>query len=85
MSSSNPALPWIIFVRDKKVFQKKIPNLKLVKILPHTPFRYLISGGLTKYQFLPTFSYPLIRWFDDFISRLFPQISMFVTVELQKV
>lgn len=84
MSDSNPALPWIIFVRDRKIFQKKFPNLKIVEVLPHTPFGYLISGGLTKYQFLPTSTYPLIRWFDNFISKLFPQISMFVTIKLEK-
>ncbi len=85
MSDSNTALPWIIFVRDQKVFQKKFPKLKIVKILSHSPFKYLTSGGLTQYQFLPNFTYPLIRWFDDFISKLFPQISMFVTIEIEKV
>lgn len=85
MSDSNTALPWIIFIRDRKVFEKKFPSLKIIKIYPHSPFKYLFSGGLTKYQFLPTFTYPLIRWFDDFISRLFPQISMFVTIELEKL
>lgn len=84
MSDSNPALPWIIFVRDRKLFEKKFPHLKIVKVLPHTPFRYLISGGLTRYQFLPTSAYHLIRRFDNFVSKLFPQISMFVTIELKK-
>lgn len=85
MSDSNTALPWIIFVRDRKIIQNKFPNLKIVKIYPHSPFKYLFSGGLTPWQFLPTFTYPVIRRFDDFISRLFPQISMFVTIKIEKI
>lgn len=85
MSDSNPALPWIIFVRDKKVFQKKFPNLKVVRVLPHTPFRYLISGGLTRWQFLPTAFYPLVANLEKKLSPLNKLLGMFVTIELKKV
>lgn len=85
MSESNPALPWIIFVRDRKNFQKKFPSLKMVKILPHTPLRYLISGGLTNFQFLPTSFYPLVVSFEKQLSPLNKFLGMFVTIELQKI
>lgn len=85
MSDSNTALPWILFIRDRKVFEQKFPHLKIVKIYPHSPFKYLISGGLSNFQFLPTITYPLIRRFDNFVSKMFPEISMFVTVELEKI
>ena len=84
MSDSNTALPWIVFVRDKKKFEKKFPDLKIVKVEPHTPFLYLLSGGLTSYQFLPTFLYPLAKKFEKLISPLNRWLGMFVTVELQK-
>lgn len=84
MSDSNPALPWIIFVRDRGVFQKKFPNLKLVRFSPHSPFRYLISGGLTNFQFLPTSFYPLIVSLEKYLSPLNKFIGMFVTIELKK-
>jgi SAM-dependent methyltransferase len=85
MSGANTALPWIIFVRDRKIFQKKFPNLKILKISPHTPFTYLISGGLTKYQFLPTATYSLIRFIENILAPLNPLIGMFVTIELKKI
>lgn len=85
MSDSNPALPWIIFVRDRETFEKKFPNLKIVKISPDTPFRYLISGGLTRWQFLPTPLYPLIMKIEKTLSSLNKFIGMFVTIELQKI
>src|SRR5258708_29185936 len=59
LSDANDALPWIIFVRDRKIFEKKFPSLKIIKVVPHTPFLYLISGGLSKPQFIPNFLYPV--------------------------
>lgn len=85
MSDSNTALPWIIFVRDRKIFEKKFPNLKIKKVEGHSPFRYLLSGGLTKPQFVPTAFYPFIKFTEDkLLSPLKNQIGMFVTIELQK-
>lgn len=85
MSDSNPALPWIIFVRDKQIFQKKFPNLKIVRILPHTPLLYLISGGLTRWQFLPSSFYPFVVNLENKLSPLNKLIGMFVTIELKKI
>lgn len=85
MSDSNTALPWIIFVRDRHIFEKEFPNLKIIKVEGHSPFRYLLSGGLTKPQFAPTFTYPFIKFTEDkLLSPLKNQIGMFVTIELQK-
>lgn len=84
MSDSNSALPWIIFVRDRKVFEKKFPSLEIVKLEPHTPFSYLASGGLTKFQFLPTFGYGALRATEEILSPLSYLLGMFITIELQK-
>lgn len=84
MTDSNPTLPWIIFVRDRKLFEEKFPKLKIIKVNPHTPFKYLISGGLTKLQFLPTSFYPLVHSMEKSLSPLNKLIGMFVTIELQK-
>lgn len=85
MSDSNTALPWIIFTRDRKTFVKKFPGLKIIKVEPHTPFRYLVSGGVTKPQLIPTFLYQAILSLENFLSPLKSHLSMFVTIELQKV
>lgn len=85
MSDSNTALPWIVFSRDREKFEKEFPNLEIVKVEPHTPFLYLLSGGLTKWQFLPNSLYPLAVKFERLISPLNRFIGMFVTVELRKV
>lgn len=84
MSDSNQALPWIIFVRDKQIFQKQFPNLKIVAITPHTPFSYLLSGGLSKPQLIPLWGYPLIKKLESLVSPLNKYLAMFVTIEIVK-
>lgn len=86
MSDSNTALPWIIFKRDRKIFEKKFPSLKIRKVRPHSPFRYLLSGGLSKPQLIPTFLYSAVRYFEDkTLLPLLPYLGMFVTIKLEKV
>lgn len=85
LSSSNTALPWIIFVRDRKKFIKKFPHLKIIRVSPHTPFSYLLSGGLSKPQLIPTFFYPFFHFLESLLSPFNHQIGMFVTIELEKI
>lgn len=85
MSHSNTALPWIIFVRDRKKFIRKFPTLKILKVAPHTPFAYLFSGGLSYPQFIPTTLFPMVKFLEIVLSPVNPMIGMFVTVELEKV
>lgn len=85
LSNANGAIPWIIFVRDRQIFIKKFPNLKVTKIRPHTPLRYLLSGGLSKPQFAPSFLYNPIFNLEKLLSPISNVFSMFVTIELKKL
>jgi len=84
LKSANGALPWIIFRRDKSKFLKLFPNLKIVEIRAHTPFRYIISGGLSFPQLLPSFTYPLIVFLEKLLSPLNNFIGMFYTIKILK-
>lgn len=84
MSDSNTALPWIVFVRDRAKFEKKYPKLKIIKVSPHTPFSYLVSGGLKDIQFLPTVFYPILKLLEKLLSPLNSMLGMFVTVVIEK-
>lgn len=85
LSDANDALPWIIFVRDRAIFEIKFPNLKLRKITVHTPISYLISGGLTKPQLLPSFTFRTIRFIEKLLGPLNNYLGMFATIEIEKV
>jgi SAM-dependent methyltransferase len=85
LSDANGALPWIVFECDQELFKQKFPNLKVKQIIPHTPFRYLCSGGLSKPQLLPSFMYPVVKFVEKILAPFKRQLSMFVLIELEKV
>jgi SAM-dependent methyltransferase len=85
LSDANDAIPWIIFVRDRKVFEKKFPKLKINRVTPHTPFAYLLFGNLSKPQFLPSFMYPYIESLEEVLTPFNEYLGLFVTIELTKL
>lgn len=85
MSDANGALPWIVFERDRKRFKKLFPNLNIEKIELHTPFKYLVSGNLSKPQLLPLSFYPVVDYFEKLISPLNKYLALFATIVVIKV
>ncbi|MHC4644247.1 MAG: class I SAM-dependent methyltransferase [Planctomycetota bacterium] len=85
VSVGNGALAWIIFSRDREVFEKEFPSLKVLSVRNHTPLRYLLSGGLTLRQLAPSFCYPLVKAIEYGLSPASNLLGMFETIELEKV
>lgn len=84
MSDANGALPWIVFNRDKKLFEKEFPDLKVTYLKPHTPIRYLLSGGVSMKSLVPDFSFGFFRSFEKILSPITGLFSMFVTIKIEK-
>lgn len=84
LSGANGALPWIVFERDKEKYKKEFPDLIIEDIFYHTPFRYILSGGLSFKQLVPDFSYGFFRSLDLKLASISKQISMFMTVKVRK-
>jgi SAM-dependent methyltransferase len=84
VSHGNGAIPWIIFSRDRRIFEKEFPQLQIVRIHNHTPLRYLFSGGLSLRQLLPSFTYPFIKAIEYILSPISNLLGMFQTIELEK-
>ena len=82
--SANEALPWIVFCRDRKYIEKRFTGLKILDIKLHTPFLYLISGGVSMKQLLPTFIYNIVRGFEKMLAPLIRYLGMFMTIEIEK-
>ena len=85
LSGANGALAWIIFWRDRKIFEGEFPSLRIVRMRNHTPLRYLLSGGLTLRQLVPSFSYPAVKAIEYTLSPINDLLGMFQTIELEKV
>lgn len=80
LASANGALPWIIFHRDRSVFEKEFSSLSILKLQPHTPLRYLLSGGFTLRQLVPSWSYPLVKGLEFALRPLNSGIGLFETI-----
>jgi SAM-dependent methyltransferase len=84
LSDANGALAWIIFQRDRKIFEAEFKNLKVVNISFHTPFRYLLSGGLSFRQLVPSFMYGFVKFLEICLSPFNKWLGMFETVILER-
>lgn len=85
MSSSNQALPYIYFVRDKKLFEKKFPSFKIISVRLHTPLRYLLSGGVSRKSFVPGGSFGFFTLMENIVSPLSGLTAMFQTIVVEKI
>jgi len=84
VSHGNGALPWIIFRRDRKAFEEEFPSLRIVRMRNHTALRYLLSGGLTLRQLVPSFTYPAVKAIEYALTPLRDMLGMFQTIEIEK-
>jgi hypothetical protein len=69
MSGANQALSYIVFRRDRALFQTKFPKLRIVQEQPLTSaVRYLCSGGLNFRQLVPNWSARALRGIEFALS-----------------
>lgn len=82
LSTANGALPWIIFERDRVVFEAKYSSLRIVKVQPLMPMAYIISGGMTIRGLIPSCAYRPVRTLE---RTLFERLwSMFALIIIEK-
>lgn len=81
LTSANGAMPWIVFKRDRTLFENRFAGLVIRGIRPFMAFRYLLSGGLSLRSLAPEWLFrPLKAW-----ERFCPGLAMFAMIELEKV
>ncbi len=84
LSDANIALAWMVFIRDRKKFQKLFPDLEIVSLTPHSPFRYWFAGGLRSWSLVPSKSFNLMTKLDNLLVRLTPRLASFMDIEIVK-
>jgi hypothetical protein len=82
LSSANGALPWIIFSRDRKVFEKSFPLLIISRIEPTMPFLYLMTGGFSSRIFFPGWTFQIWKKAEDLLSRWHYRLGIFAVIVL---
>ena len=82
LSRANSALPWIVFKRDRRIFEAKWPEWRIDTIELHTPFRYLLSGGLSTPSLMPVVLFDFWHDVERLLQPLMGCIALFATIVL---
>ena len=71
MLGANQALSYIVFKRDRDIFEKKFPQFQIVEtaVLPNY-MRYILSGGLNFRQLIPNALAPVLFALEKIVSPL---------------
>jgi SAM-dependent methyltransferase len=80
LSAANIALPWMVFQRDRARFEREFPSWQVTTIEPLMPFRYLISGGVSKRALMPAITQSAWRVFEHSLDAWMPSLGMFAKV-----
>lgn len=83
LSGANGANPWIFFQRDRNVFETEFPEWQIESIYPMIPIRYLLSGGVSRRNLVPVWSYSLWRWLGDVLDFYSRNMGMFAHIVLR--
>ncbi|MFZ4698548.1 MAG: class I SAM-dependent methyltransferase [Candidatus Methylumidiphilus sp.] len=83
LSGANGALPWILFHRDRTLFEAQYPQWRIKTIEPMMPFSYLLSGGVSMRSLMPGWTYRAIRALERALGQ--KQWAMFALIELERV
>ena len=84
LSGSNQALPYIYFTRDKEKFQSSFKSLRVVRKRNHSPFTYILSGGVSRKAMIPFGAYRLIKGMEGLLSPFAGIFGMFQTIVIEK-
>ena len=81
LSGANGALPWIVFQRDRALFEAQYPQWRIKNIEPMMPFSYLLSGGVSMRSLVPGWMYRPIRAVEQILNQ--NNWAMFALIELE--
>jgi SAM-dependent methyltransferase len=76
MMDSNQALSWMVFVRDRSLFERQYPGLIIEKLAFMPWLTYLLSGGVTARYLIPRFMNGLFVGADRLLQPLEPAFSL---------
>ena len=84
LSGANGAIPWIMFDRDRGVFEQEFPEWRVERVTTMMPVAYLLSGGVSLRSLLPGWSFPLIRSVEGALGGWARRLAMFAHIVLRR-
>ena len=85
MRGANQALSYVVFTRDRKIFEARYPGLEILAERPLDSYlRYLASGGLNFRPLLPAATAPLLRLCEQALRPLSRLLALHHVIVLGK-
>lgn len=81
---ANQIMPYHIFTRDRDVFEREYPDLKIESVRAHTCCTHIISGGLTYRALAPDSMCGLVWGLEAALTPFRGLLAMFMTVVVRK-
>jgi len=86
MNGANQALSYIVFIRDRREFERKHPSLKIVhEQTVGNYLKYLFSGGLNFRQLLPDWMAGIVNMLEKILRPLNRWIALHHIIVIKKV
>jgi SAM-dependent methyltransferase len=82
LSGANGALPWIVFERDRNIFEERFPEWEIRSIRLNLPIRYLLSGGVSLRSLMPGWSFSFWRGLEHRLDRWMNTVGTFAKIVL---
>jgi SAM-dependent methyltransferase len=82
LSGANTALPWIIFNRDRALFEEKFPMWEIKEPAPFMPFLYLLSGGISMRSLMIASSFGFWQGVEKLLRPWRAELGMFAKIVL---
>jgi SAM-dependent methyltransferase len=83
-TGSNVPQAWIVFTRDRTVFEKEFSALALRSARNHTAFLYLLSGGIWFRGIVPSWSFPFFLGVERLLQPAMPLLASQTTFVIEK-
>lgn len=83
LSGANGALPWIVFERDRAVFEAEFPQWRVERVEPLMPLRYLLAGGLSYRSLMPGAAFGFWRAAERAAGPIMGRVAMFASIVLR--
>ncbi len=83
-SNANQALSYVVFKRDRALFDQQFPDLVVLVDRPHTHLSYLLSGGMNFRQLVPDSFAPLVKSVERLLAPFNRWIALQHTIVLRK-
>jgi SAM-dependent methyltransferase len=82
LTGANGALPWIIFERDRDLFEREFPQWRRATVKPFLPLRYLLSGGVSLRSLTPSWTFSWWKGLESLGTPWMGKLAMFAEIVL---